>query len=63
MSINKRDIINVCFFFKILWEKKHLKEKNKMKRELSSCVIQKFNGYELLRNDLNYSEKKKILFG
>ena len=43
--------------------KQNLKEKNKMKRELSSCVIQKFNGYELLRNDLNYSEKKKILFG
>ena len=41
--------------------RQNLKEKNKMKRELSSCVIQKFNGYELLRNDLNVLEKK-ILF-
>ena len=39
--------------------KQNLKEKNKMKRELSSCVIQKSNGYELLRNNLNSSEKKK----
>ena len=35
-----------------------MKEKNKMKRELSSCAIQKFNGYELLRNNLNSFEKK-----
>ena len=41
--------------------KQNLKEKNQMKRELSSCVIQKFNGYGLLRNNLNSSEKK-ILF-
>ena len=32
-----------------------------MKRELSSCVIQKFNGYELLRNNLNSSEKKDFI--
>ena len=38
--------------------KQNLKEKNKTKRELSSCVIQKSNGYELLRNNLNFSEKK-----
>ena len=38
--------------------KQNLKEKNKMKRELSSCAIQKFNGYELLRNNLNSFEKK-----
>ena len=38
-----------------------MKEKNKMKRELSSCVIQKFNGYELLRNNLNSSEKKDFI--
>ena len=35
-----------------------MKEKNKMKRKLSSCAIQKFNGYELLRNNLNSFEKK-----
>ena len=38
--------------------KQNLKEKNKMKRELSSCAIQKFNGYELLRNNLHSFEKK-----
>ena len=36
---------------------KKLKEKNQMKRELSACIIQKFNGYELLRNYLNSTEK------
>ena len=69
MSINKQDIINVCFFLRFYERrnkfryqlKQNLKEKNKMKRELSSCVIQKFNGYELLRNDLNYSEKKDFI--
>ena len=37
-----------------------LKEKNQMKKELSACVIQKFNGYELLRNHLNSRERKKF---
>ena len=32
-----------------------------MKRELSSCIIQKFNGYELLRNNLNSFEKKDFI--
>ena len=40
--------------------KQNLKEKNKTKRELSSCVIQKSNRYELLRNNLNFSEKKRF---
>ena len=40
--------------------KQNLKEKNKMKIELSSCVIQKFNGYELIRNNLNVLEKKTL---
>ena len=40
--------------------KQNLKEKNKTKRELSSCVIQKSNGYELLRNNLNFSEEKRF---
>ena len=31
-----------------------------MKKELSACVIQKFNGYELLRNHLNSRERKKF---
>ena len=29
-----------------------------MRRELSSCAIQKFNGYELLRNHLQQRETK-----
>ena len=41
--------------------KQNLKDKNKMKRELSSCIIQKFNGYELLRNNLNSFEKKDFI--
>ena len=40
---------------------KKLKEKNQMKRELSACIIQKFNGYELLRNHLNATERKNFI--
>ena len=29
-----------------------------MRAELSACVIQKFNGYDLLRANLKYFEKK-----
>ena len=32
-----------------------------MKKELSVCVMQKFNGYELLRNHLNSRERKKFI--
>ena len=38
-----------------------LKEKNQMKRELSACIIQKFNGYELLRNLVNSIERKDFI--
>ena len=41
--------------------KRKLKEKNQMKRELSACIIQKFNGYELLRNHLNSRERKNFI--
>ena len=37
--------------------RKKLKSKNEMRRELSTCAIRKFNGYELLRKDL---ERKKF---
>ena len=40
---------------------KKLKEKNQMKKELSACVIQKFNSYELLRNHLNSRERKNFI--
>ena len=32
-----------------------------MRRELSACVIQKSNGYELLRNYLNSKERKNFI--
>ena len=32
-----------------------------MKLELSACIIQKFNGYELLRNHLNSIERKDFI--
>ena len=37
--------------------KKKLKDKNETRKELSACVVQKFNGYELLRNHLHSREK------
>ena len=39
--------------------RKKLKEKNKIRKELSSCIIQKFNGYELLINHLNSKERQE----
>ena len=41
--------------------RKKLKEKNKIRKELSSCIIQKFNGYELLRNHLNSKERQEYV--
>ena len=38
-----------------------LKDKNQMKRELSACIIQKFNGNELLRNHLNSIERRDFI--
>ena len=32
-----------------------------MKRELSACVTQKFNGYELIRNSLNFKEREDFV--
>ena len=32
-----------------------------MTTELSACVIQKFNGYDLLRNSLQRSEKTELV--
>ena len=40
---------------------KNLKKKNQMKKELSACVMQKFNGYELLRNHPNSRERKNFI--
>ena len=37
-----------------------VKSKNEMRSELSACVIQKFNGYDLLRNKLQRFEKKDL---
>ena len=38
-----------------------LKSKNEMKRELSACIIQKFNGYDLLRNHLQHFERQDFI--
>ena len=38
-----------------------LKTKNEMKAELSSCALQKFNGYNFLRNEMAHFEKKNLL--
>ena len=38
-----------------------LKSKNEMKAELSSCVIQKFSGYDLLRAELALEERKNLV--
>ena len=32
-----------------------------MRAELSACVIQKFNGYNLLRIRLQHNEKKNLI--
>ena len=37
-----------------------LKSKNEMRAKLSACIIQKFNGCDLLRANLKYSEKKNL---
>lgn len=38
--------------------KKSVHGKNKVLRDLSSCVMQNFNGYEIMKNVLQYKEKK-----
>ena len=39
--------------------KKKVQGKNKVRRNLSSCVLEKFNGYETIRNDLARKERVK----
>ena len=41
--------------------KKKLKEKNENIKELSACVVRKFNRYETLRSHLNQQEKKDFI--
>ena len=41
--------------------RQNLKEKNKMKKQLTACVISKFNGYNLLRQSLRFEEKKDLI--
>ena len=41
--------------------KRKLKEKNENIKELSACVVRKFNGYETLRSHLNQQEKKDFI--
>ena len=32
-----------------------------MRTELSACIIQKFNGYDLLRSNLQYNEETNLV--
>ena len=41
--------------------RQNLKEKNKMKRELSACVTLKFSGYSFLRQAFRFEEKKYLV--
>ena len=41
--------------------RRKLIEKNQMKKELSACIIEKLNGYELLRNQLQFKDRKKFV--
>ena len=67
--IMNRVLAEFGFFFKFYERrnkfryqlKQKLKSKNEMTTELSACVIQKFNGYDLLRNNLQYNEKTNLV--
>ena len=41
--------------------RKKLKDKNEMRRELSTCAIRKFNVYELLKKDLEKKEFQSFI--
>ena len=41
--------------------RKKLRSKNEIHSEISSCALQKFNGYEFLRNELKHFERKNLI--
>ena len=41
--------------------KKKVQGKNEVTRNLSSSVLEKFNGYQMIRNDLSYQEKAEVI--
>ena len=41
--------------------KKKVQRKNEVTRNLSSSALEKFNGYEMIRNDLSYQEKAEVI--
>ena len=45
------EYISIC-------DKKGIKGKNNVQRDLSACVVQKFNGYEILKIQLRYRKMK-----
>ena len=57
------------FFLKIFWNKRYVQVSSKKKvegksqvtRNLSSCVIETFNGYEIIRHYLARHEKKEFV--
>ena len=40
--------------------KKKVQRKNEVKRNLSACVVEKFNGYETMRNELARKDKREF---
>ena len=41
--------------------RKKLRSKNEIHSEISSCALQKFNGYEFLREELKHYERKNLI--
>ena len=41
--------------------KKIVQGKNEVIRNLSNSVLEKFNGYEMIRNDLSFNEKVEVI--
>ena len=41
--------------------KKKVQGKNEVTRNLSNSVLEKFNGYEMIRNNLSFNEKVKVI--
>ena len=41
--------------------KTKVQRKNEVTRNLSSSVLEKFDGYEMIRNDLSYQEKAEVI--
>ena len=69
MLSNKQSFIKIQLFSKFFWEKrqvqifsgKNVEGKNKVTWNLSSSVIEKFNGHEITKHELACQEKKHFI--